>query len=85
MIQDKRKKRKLYSLKQVRPSPAHSIDKKYLSSRPIFYSGTSNRTLPNQVRDGFILSAMEDLQVINTVNGAQMESASGDTVFILIP
>ena len=31
-----------------------------------------------------MLSAIQDLQVINTVSGARMQSASGDTVFILI-
>ena len=32
-----------------------------------------------------ILSAIKDLQVIDTVSGARMETASGDTVFLLIP
>jgi hypothetical protein len=32
-----------------------------------------------------MLSAMEDLKVIDTIFGARMESAAGDTVFTLIP
>jgi hypothetical protein len=79
------KKRKINSLKQVSSSPVHSLDKVFLSSRPVFYSGTPNRILPNPIPNGRMLSAMEDLQVINTVSGAQMESACRDTGFILIP
>jgi hypothetical protein len=82
---DKMKMRKLDSLKEVSSSPAHSLDKIFLSSRPVFYSGTANRILPNPIPNGHMLSAMEDLQVIDTVSGARMETASGDTVFVLIP
>ena len=32
-----------------------------------------------------MLSAIEDLQVVNTVSGAYMKTEMGDTVFILIP
>jgi hypothetical protein len=77
---DKMKMRKLDSLKEVSSSPAHSLDKIFLSSRPVFYSGTANRILPNPIPNGHMLSAMEDLQVIDTVSGARMETASGDTV-----
>jgi hypothetical protein len=82
---DKMKIKKIGTLKEVLSSPAHSLDKIFLSSRPVFYSGTPYRILPNPIPNGCMLSAMEDLQVINTISGAQMESASGDTVFILIP
>jgi hypothetical protein len=59
----------------------------FLSTRPVFYSGTcSTRTLPNPIPNGIMLSAMEDLRVIvDTTSGARMESATGNTVFILIP
>jgi hypothetical protein len=85
MRRDKVKMKKIDSLKEVLSSPVHSLDKIFLSTRPVFYSGTPNRILPNPIPNGIMLSAMEDLQVINTISGAQMESASGDTVFILIP
>jgi hypothetical protein len=79
------KMKKIDTLKEVSSSPAKSLDKIFLSSRPIFYSGTPYRILPNPIPNGCMLSAMDDLQVINTISGAQMELASGDTVFILIP
>lgn len=82
---DKAKMKKVHSLNAVSSSPIHSLKKDFLSTRPVFYSGTSNRILPNAIPNGIMLSAMEDLQVVNTVSGARMESASGDTVFILIP
>jgi len=85
MIRDKMKKRKINRLKLVSSSPAHSLDKILLSSRPVFYSGTPNRILPNPVPNARILSAIRDLQVIDTVSGARMETSSGDTVFLLIP
>ena len=31
-----------------------------------------------------MLSAIEDLKVVNTISGAQMKTVMGDTVFILI-
>ena len=51
----------------------------------MFYSGTPRRSLPNPIDKGIMLSAMEDLQVIETIFGARMESAGGGTVFTLIP
>jgi hypothetical protein len=85
MRRDKMKTKKIDSLQEVLPSPAHSLDKIFLSSRPVFYSGTPKRILPNPIPNGHMLSVIEDLQVINSVSGARLESASGDTVFILIP
>ena len=85
MRRDKMKRKKIDGLKKVSSSPAHSLDKIFLTSRPVFYSGTPNRILQNTIPKGHVLSAIKDLQVINTVSGARMESASGDTVFILIP
>ena len=85
MRRDKVKRKKINSLQEVLPSPVHSQVKIFLSTRPVFYSGTANRVLPNPIPNAVMLSAIQDLQVINTVSGARMQSASGDTVFILIP
>jgi hypothetical protein len=73
MIRDKKKKRKIDSLKKVSSSPAHSLDKIFLSSRPVFYSGTPYRILPNPTPNANMLSAMEDLQVIDTISGFLIE------------
>jgi hypothetical protein len=55
------------------------------SSKPVFFSGTSSRIVPNQVPNSIVLSAITDMKVVDTVEGAQMKSDSGDTVFVLIP
>jgi hypothetical protein len=82
---DNKKQRKIYSLQEVMSSPKHSLDKVFLSSRPVFYSGTTSRIHPNGIFNGRMLSAIEDLQLVNTVLGAYMKTETGDTVFILIP
>ena len=82
MRRDKVKRKKINSLQEVLPSPVHSQVKIFLSTRPVFYSGTANRVLPNPIPNAVMLSAIQDLQVINTVSGARMVLASGDTVFI---
>ena len=79
------KQRKINSLQEVISSLKHSLDKDFLSSRPIFYSGTTSRIHLNAILNGHMLSAIEDLQVVNTVPGAYMKTETGDTVFILIP
>jgi hypothetical protein len=84
-IRDKTKLRKINDLQEVSSSPEHSLDKIFLSSRPVFYSGTTNKILLNPISNGHMLSAIEDLQVVNTVSGAHMKTVTGDTVFILIP
>jgi hypothetical protein len=89
MKRDKAKKKKIDSLLVVASSPEHSLCKAFfLSNRPtIFYSGTLNSKaiLPRNVENPIVLSIMENLQVVDTLSGAQLESASGDTVFTLIP
>ena len=68
------------------PSTAHSLDITFLESNKVFFSGTSMRVLPNNhPPSDIILSAKEDLKVIDTIEGARMKSLSGDSVFFLIP
>lgn len=85
MRRDKAKMKKIASLEKVSASDVHSLGRKFLSTRPVFYSGTPSRILPNPISNGIMLSAMEDLKVIDTISGARMESETGDSVFFLIP
>ena len=82
---DKKKAKKIASLQEVLPSSVHAMGASFLSTRPVFYSGTPRRSLPNPIDNGIMLSAIEDLKVIDTIFGVRLESASGDTVFTLIP
>jgi hypothetical protein len=84
---DKAKKKKIDSLLAV-ASPEHSLCKAFfLSSRPIFYIGTLNTKaiFPHNIEDPIVQSIMENLQVVDTLSGARLESACGDTIFTLIP
>jgi hypothetical protein len=85
---DKEKKKKIDSLLVVASSPEHSLCKAFfLNSRPIFYSGKLNTTaiLPHNIENPIVLFVMENMQVVDTLPGARLESATiGDTVFTLI-
>jgi hypothetical protein len=48
---------------------------KHWSGKPLFFSGTSQRTIPNLSPDSVVLSAITDMRVIDTVEGAWMDSA----------
>ena len=85
MRRDKAKSKKIASLQEVLSCSKHVMGRSFLSTRPVFYSGTPRRSVPNAIDNGIMLSAMEDLKVIDTIFGARMESAAGDTVFTLIP
>jgi hypothetical protein len=82
---DQRKQRKIDSLQQVQLSPTHMLNTGDWISKPMFFSGTSNRILPNPVMNSHFLSAVTDLKVVDTVDSVQMKSDNGDTVFVLIP
>ena len=81
---DMAKMKKIASLMDVVSSTAHALPRLFVSSRAVFYSGTKNRTLPNPILNGIMLSAVEDLSVIDTISGARLLSSTGDTLFILI-
>jgi hypothetical protein len=83
---DRRKNAKVNALRNVVTSTRHAIqmgDKK--NSKPVFFSGTSRRMVPNKPLGSIVYSAILDMEVVDTVEGAQMKSDSGDTVFVLIP
>jgi hypothetical protein len=42
------------------------------SSKPVFFSGTSEREVPNQVNNSIVKSAIMDMRVVDTVDGALM-------------
>jgi hypothetical protein len=83
---DARKAKKISGLMQVFPSVTHVMKKECLKKKAVFFSGTSDRTIPKQLpSNSLILSAKEDLRVIDTTEGARMELENGDLVFFLIP
>jgi hypothetical protein len=55
------------------------------SSKPVFFSGTSEREVPNQVINSIVKSAIMDRIVVDTVDGARMDVATEENIFVLIP
>ena len=83
-----RKKTKIGELTLVKASPVHCICPLVLKGETqIFFRGTREKVLKNlnQHQKARVLSAIEDLRVLDTVTGARLESKSGDNVFTLIP
>jgi hypothetical protein len=81
-----KKHAKITSLPVVEPSPKHVIRVDQENNpKPIFFSGTSKRNVPNQVPNSIVYSAIMDMKVVDKVSGARMDSDSGDNVFVLIP
>lgn len=85
MKRNARKSNKLNDLRNVIPSPTHSLPRDSLKSKPVFFSGTSERIVPNPPPNSVVLSAIEDLTVVDTVDGARMVLDNEDVVFILVP
>jgi hypothetical protein len=81
----RQKRAKINKLQQVMPSPAHALDMEQWGGKPLFFSGTSQRTIHSLSPDDVVLSAIDDMKVIDTMEGARMESANGDIVFVLVP
>ena len=81
-----KKKNKIGELTLVEASPVHCICPLILKSgRPIFFSGTKDKVMKNLPTNAHVLSAIDNLKVVDTVNGAKLESECGDIVFTLIP
>ena len=74
---------------KITPSKDKCLDIKLGTNyAPIFFSGRKdpNATLiPPRIRGGIMLSAINDLQVVDTTLGVTLVLESGDTVFTLIP
>jgi hypothetical protein len=83
---DRRKCTKVNALEQVVTSNIHAIKMgEGKTCKPVFFSGTSRWIVPNQDWKCTVYSAIADMKVVDTVDGVQMKSDSGDTIFVLIP
>lgn len=83
---DKAKEKKIESLMRILPSKIHSLPSSMFAKNqpPIFFSGRKNFE-KKPVKNAIMLSAIEELKVIDTQFGAQLVLEGGDTVFTLIP
>jgi hypothetical protein len=61
------------------------IRKTLLQSTNVFFSGTTILTLQTFIANSLNLSAVTDVKVVDSKDGARMELSNGDTVFTLIP
>jgi hypothetical protein len=83
---DKNKNRKIHAVEKVKPSPHNMMSMRHdTSSKPVFFSGTSERKVPNQVNNSIVKSAITDMRVVDTVHGASMDLAPEENIFVLIP
>jgi hypothetical protein len=81
-----KKRAKISSLPVVEPLLKHVIHVDQENNpKPIFFSGTSKRNVPNQVPNSIVYSTIMDMKVVDKVSGTRMDSDSGDNVFVLIP
>jgi hypothetical protein len=53
--------------------------------KPVFFSRTSERKVPNQVNNSIVKPAIMNMRVVDTVGGAWMDLAPDENVFLLIP
>jgi hypothetical protein len=85
---DKQKRKKMERLMIVSRSTCHArIKSLFATGKPIYFCGKNNKEemLRKVGNDAHVLSAIQDLDVVDTVTGARMMSPSGDTVFTLVP
>jgi hypothetical protein len=64
-----KKNTKMHDVEKVKPSPRNMMNMRNdPSSKPVFFSGTSEREVPNQVNTNSIAkSAITDMRVVDTV------------------
>jgi hypothetical protein len=73
-------------VEKVKPSLHNMMNMRHdTSSKPIFFSGMSERKVPNQINNSIVKSAIMDMRVVDTVHGAQMNLAPEENIFVLIP
>ena len=80
-----KKRKKIEALPVVSCSDTHSLERTLLQSTKVFFSGTTIPTLQTFIANSLNLSAVTDLKVVDSKDGARMELSNGDTVFTLIP
>jgi hypothetical protein len=74
-------------VEKVIPSPQKQMNMRYdTRRRAVSFSGTSERKVPNQVNNSIIKSAIRtNMRVVDTVEGAWMDLAPDENIFLLIP
>jgi hypothetical protein len=83
---DRKKDRRIHDVEKVIPSPHNMMNMgDDTNSKAVFFSGTSERKVPNQVNNSIVKSAITDMRVVDTVKGARMDLAPDENVFLLIP
>jgi hypothetical protein len=83
---DQKKDRKIHDVEKVIPSPHNMMNMRNdTSSKAVFFSGTSERKVPNQVNNSIEKSAITDMRVVDTVENARMHLAPEVNIFLLIP
>jgi len=83
---DRKKNTKTHDVEKVKPSPQNMMNMRNdPSSKVVFFSGTSERKVPNQVNNSIVRSAITDMRVVDTVDGARMDLAPEENIFVLIP
>jgi hypothetical protein len=80
-----KKRKKIEALQVVSCSDTHSLERTLLQSTNVFFSGTTIPTLQTSIANSLNLSAVTDLKVVDSKDGARIELSNGDTVFTLIP
>jgi hypothetical protein len=76
---------KIHDVEKIKPSPHHMMNMRNdPSSKPIFFSGTSERKVPNQVNKSIVKSSIMDMRVLDTEDGAWMDLAPEENIFVLI-
>jgi hypothetical protein len=83
---DRKKDKKIKDVKKVKPSPRNMMNMTNdPCSKPVFFSGTSQREVPNQDNNSIVKSAITDMRVVDTVDGARMDVGREENIFVLIP
>jgi hypothetical protein len=70
----RRRDEKKHHVEKVIPSQHNMMNMRHdTSSKAVFFSGLSERKVPNQVNNSIVKSAIADMRVVNTVEGACLD------------
>jgi hypothetical protein len=81
---DRKKSTKIHDVEKVKPS-AHNMMNMINdpSSKPVFFSGTSKRKVPNKVNNSIVKSAIMDMRVLDTVDSDRMDLSPEENIFVI--
>jgi urate oxidase len=80
------KNTKIHDVEKVKLSPHNMMNMRNdPSSKPVFFSGMSERKVPNQANNSIVKSAIMDMRVVETVDSAWMNLAPEENIFVMIP